>query len=97
MEEIIRFFKDECGAELLELAAYAGLFIVIAIVGLGTLRGGPCRDFFSYSNKSIWFLVLHWALIRRLSCSDYVRAAGNYNIIQESMPSTGYEHFKEIL
>jgi Flp pilus assembly pilin Flp len=45
MNKIIKFHKDESGAELMELAAYAGIFIVFAIVGL-TLLGPAVGNFF---------------------------------------------------
>jgi Flp pilus assembly pilin Flp len=46
MKKIQRFFKDESGAELLEIAAYAAIFIVVAIVGLNSL-GPALSGFFS--------------------------------------------------
>jgi Flp pilus assembly pilin Flp len=44
MKMIQKFWKNEEGAELLEIAAYAGIFIVAAIVGLTTL--GPALSGF---------------------------------------------------
>jgi Flp pilus assembly pilin Flp len=52
MERIKRFFKDENGAELLEIAVYAGLFIVVAAAALGPL-GTALATFFGNIRTSI--------------------------------------------
>ena len=46
MKMITKFWKNEEGAELLEIAVYAGLFIVVAAVALALL--GPNLSTFFY-------------------------------------------------
>ena len=45
MKKITKFWKNEEGAELLEIAVYAGLFIVVAASTLGPL-GDALATFF---------------------------------------------------
>jgi Flp pilus assembly pilin Flp len=52
MKKIKRFWKDENGAELLEIAVYAGLFIVIAAATLHQL-GTDLAGFFTKISASI--------------------------------------------